>query len=279
MRYRNPLLLILAAAISACTGDSTTAPMVPIPPGPAVLLRDVEIPNLPSPFYHFEYDAAGRVKTASFASGLRMYDVTYDGSGRIAEMSNNALGNRDRLDYSYDNAGRANAVRYVDPNGVVFTKLSFSYNGQKLTGIERQRLLNSAFVVDKTMSLSYHPDGNLSEITEHRPAVAGQQDETTTVDRFELYDDKINVDGFGLLHTEFFDHLVLLPGVQLQKGNPGREIRTGDGINFTVDYTYTYDDRNRPLIKSGDVRLSNGPDAGQRVQTRSAFSYFDANGR
>jgi hypothetical protein len=274
MRFRYPVSLLLAAAVAACSGESgTTAPTVPLPPAPAVLLRDVQIPNLPSPFYQFEYDASGRVKTASFASGLRVYDVTYDGD-RISEMHNDAVGNRDKLLYSYDNAGRVNAIRYVDPNGVVFTKLAFSYTGQKLTGIERQRLLNSAFVIDKTTSLSYYPDGNLLEITEHRPAVVGQQDETTGVDRFELYDDKTNVDGFSLLHPEFFDHLVLLPGVQLQKGNPGREIRTGDGINFTVDYSYTYDDRNRPLTKSGAGRLSNGADAGQQFQTRSVFSYF-----
>jgi hypothetical protein len=45
----------------------------------------------------------------------------------------------------------------------------------------------------------------------------------TTVDLFEQYDNKVNVDGFSLIHDDFFDHLVLLPGVQLQKGNPGRQ--------------------------------------------------------
>ena len=102
-----------------------------------------------------------------------------------------------------------------------------------------------------------------------------REEETTTVDRFERYDDKINVDGFSLLHEEFFDHKVLLPGVQLQKGNPARQTHTGDGVNYAVDYIYTYDDLNRPLTKAGALTFSNGPDAGKTFATRSIFSYYD----
>jgi hypothetical protein len=155
----------------------------------------------------------------------------------------------------------------------VYTVLFMSYDGQKLTGIERDRRVEGGFIVDKTMSLSYDSDGNVREITEHHPVTDDQQ-ETTTVDRFEGYDAKTNVDGFSLIHDEFFDHLVLLPGVQLQKGNPARQIHTGDGINFTVDYDYSYDDKGRPLTKNGSVTVSNGSDAGQRFQTTSIFSYF-----
>ena len=274
MRYRTSLLSILVAAVSACNGEpGTTAPTPPPPPEPAVLLRDIVISNLPSPYYHFEYDAAGRVVTASFASGLTDYEVVYDRGGRITEMRNTAV-NRDRLAYIYDNAARVSAILYADPSGAVYTRLSLTYDGQRLTRLERRRVVDGAFVLDKTMSLSYYADGNLQEITEHRPSVDGQQDETTTVDRFEQYDDKLNVDGFGLIHDDFFDHLVLLPGVRLQKGNPARQIHTGDGLNFAVDYTYTYDDKNRPLTKTGDALLLNGADAGRRIPLSSVFSYY-----
>jgi hypothetical protein len=272
MRYRNSLLLLVVAAVSACHDGSTTPDPYPVPPAPAVLLRDIVIPSLPSPYYHFEYDADGRVIMASFASGLRQYQVQYDG-GRISEMKNVAVLNGDRLTYVYDDAGRVASVRYVDSNGLVYTVLFMSYDGQKLTGIERDRRVEGGFIVDKTMSLSYDSDGNVREITEHHPVTDDQQ-ETTTVDRFEGYDAKTNVDGFSLIHDEFFDHLVLLPGVQLQKGNPARQIHTGDGINFTVDYDYSYDDKGRPLTKNGSVTVSNGSDAGQRFQTTSIFSYF-----
>ena len=275
MRHRISRLLILAAAIVACKDSGTTAPTPPVPPPSPVLLRDIVIPSLPSPYYHFEYDATGRVTSLSFASSLFTYDVRYDSRGRIGEMRNITLATGTRLVYAYDDSNRAVSVRYVDSNGVTFTLLIFSYEGQKLTGIERDRRVDGGFIIDKTVSLSYYADGNLRELTEHRPAIEGQQDETTTVDHFEQYDDKINVDGFSLILEEFFDHKVLLPGVQLQKGNPARQTHTGDGVNYSVDFSYTYDGRNRPLTKSGALTFSNGPDAGRIFQTSSVFSYFD----
>jgi hypothetical protein len=260
--------------LAACSDAMLSPPPPPPPPPPpTVLLKDIVIPTLPSPYYHFEYDATGRIAVASFASGLTNYDVTYDG-GRIAELRNNILVNHDRLVYVYDDAGRVSLVREVDETGVTFTLVVLSYDGQRLIGLERDRRAQGGFVIDKTMSMTYDADGNLQDLTEHRPAVTGLQDEETSVVHFEQYDAGINVDGFGLIHDDFFDHLVLLPGVQLQKTNPRRETRTGDGLNYVVDYTYTYDNQNRPLSKIGALTITNGADAGRQVQTNSAFSYY-----
>jgi hypothetical protein len=265
--------MLAATALSACSGDSgTTAPTEP-PRASAVLLKDIVIPNLPSPYYHFEYGTDGRVSLASFASGLTIYDVTYD-RGRISELTNTTLGNHDHLEYVYEDADRVAAIKYVRPDGVVSTVVFFTYEGRQLTGVERNRRVTSGFIIDKTMTFAYYPDGNVRLITEHRPAIEGVQDETTTMDLYELYDDKINVDGFGLLHTEFFDHLILLPGAPLQKGNPGRVRHTGDGDNFTVDYAYRYDESNRPLSKSGTANFTTGPLAGRTFETLSVFSYY-----
>ncbi len=279
MRFRHAGLLILAAALAACNGESgTTAPTAPTPPDPTpspVLLRDMVLSNLPSPFYHFEYDAAGRIKFASYASDLTRYDVTYDNAGRLSEMQNNILVNHDRLEYFYDDAGRVDEVRYVRSDGSVFTVVFLSYDGPKLTGLERDRRVESGFIVDKRVSFSYYPDGNLMDVTEHRPPVDGGQIETTTVDHYEQYDEGINVDGFSLIHDDFFDHLVLLPAVQLQKGNPARETRTGDGINFSITYSYDYDGKNRPRVKHGVVTLTNGTDAGKVIPISSTFSYYN----
>jgi hypothetical protein len=274
MRPRFTYLLMLAAAIAACGDAGTTAP-IPTPPEPvpAVPLREVVIPNLPSPYYHFDYDAAGRVKAASFASGLRNYTVTYAGD-RITEVKNDAVGNLDRLLYEYDGSGRVGEIRTIDRDGVLYIVLRFAYTDGKLTGLERKRLLNGVLVVEKQVSLSYHPDGNLKEISEHRPRVEGRQEEATSVVRFDQYDTRTNVDGFTLLQPEFFEHLILLPFVQLQKGNPGRETRTGDGVNYVVDYVYDYDGTGRPLTKRGDGMFSNGENAGQRFQTRADFTYY-----
>ncbi|HST06613.1 MAG TPA: hypothetical protein VLJ83_00480 [Gemmatimonadaceae bacterium] len=258
--------------MASCSNDSSV--MAPAPGPQAVLLKDIIIDRLPSPYYHFEYDASQRISVVSFASGFTHYDVAYDGD-RISELRNNIVVNHDRLVYVYDDGGRVTTIKYTDENDVVFTVLFFSYTGQQLTGLERDLRVTGGFVRDKTMSFSYDADGNLLELTEHRPAVEGLQTETTTVDRFERYDGGINVDGFDLLHDDFFDHLALLPTVQLQKGNPARVTHTGDGDNYTVDYTYRYDSRHRPVSRSGDLAFLTGQDAGRHFQVSATFSYYN----
>ena len=273
-RSTQKLFLIILACTYACGRDhGLTTPTPPDPPAAKVLVKDIVIPNLPSPYYHFEYDTAGRVIAASFASELRRYDVVYDGS-KLTEMRNNILVNKDRLVYVYNSAGNVSEVTYNDSAGTTYTRLRFAYDGPKLVGLLRERRSGAGFIVDKTISFSYDSDGNLFEIVDHRSAIAGQQEEATFVDRFEQYDAGINVDGFSLIHNEFFDHLVLLPQVQLQQGNPRRETRTGDGVNYTVDYSYVYDEKNRPLTKTGELTITNGPETGRRFQTNSVFSYY-----
>ena len=273
-RYRYSLLLVaLLAAVSACGSDrmSITAPLPD--PLPTVQLKDIVIPHLPEPYYHFAYDATGRMTTASFASDFTMYTLSYTG-GRLSEMQNNIIVNHDRLVYSYDNSEHVKQIDYTDATGVVFTQVRFTYDGAKLTGVERQRKTASGFIVDKTLTMAYGADGNLSVLTEHRPAIAGVQDDATFTDTFENYDTGINVDGFGLLHDEFFDHLILLPRVQLQKSNPGRITRSGDGINYRVEDTYLYDGLNRPRSKMGTLTITNGAMAGQQFPDAAFFTYY-----
>jgi hypothetical protein len=272
MRARNLVIAMIAVAgLSSCSGDMrVTAP----PPPASVRLKDIVIPHLPSPYYHFDYDGQGMVSSVSFASGLTTYDVTYSG-GRIGEMRNNTIANHDRLVYVYDDAGRVAAIRETDENGVVFIALFFTYAGDKLTQLERDRRVTGGFIIDKTLSFSYDADGNLLELTDHRPAIDGVQLETTVKDRFEQYDNGINVDAFSLIHNDFFDHLVLLPTAQLQKSNPRRVTRTGDAENYTVDYNYFYDGLNRPREAIGDLAFTTGPSAGQHFQVASVFSYYD----
>jgi hypothetical protein len=265
----------MAAAVGCGQSDGVTAPPPPPAPPPPVGtgLKDIVVSSLPSPYYHFEYDSTGRVTFVSFASDFTRYDVSYAG-GSISEMRNNILVNHDRLVYVYDDSGRVAVVREMDQSGVDFMLLVFTYEGRKLIGVERDRRVTGGFVIDKIVSLSYYPDGNLRQRAFHRPAIAGVQDEQNYADVFEQYDTGVNVDGFSLLHDEFFDHLVLLPDLQLQKGNPRRETRTGDGINYVVDYTYTYDGSNRPLTKLGAGTLTNGTNAGQQFQTSAVFTYY-----
>ena len=267
-------MLMVAAACS-----DYKAPTAPggsdEPPPPVVLLKDLVIPNLPAPYYHFAYDESGRIVRVSFASNFTMYDVQY-ANQRISQLHNNILVNHDRLVYVYDDASRVREVDYTDAAGNIFTRLHLAYSGTRLTTLNRERLTNAGtFVLDRTTTLGYGADGNLSDLTQHYSAIEGIQNEITYNDHFENYDTGTNVDAFGLLHSEFFDHLVLLPMVQLQKGNPRRITHTGDGDNYVVDYTYTYDAKNRPQAKTGDLVFLTGDHAGQHFNDSATYSYYD----
>lgn len=279
MRYRYLLLFLVVTIMFSCKKEKQTIdqlsspPSSPIPlPSSTVRIKDVVIAHLPSPFYHFEYNAAGKVSFVSYASDFSRYDVSYNGD-KISEMRNNILVNKDRLQYFYDNAGRVNAVTYADSTGQVYTRINLTYDGAKLIKMQRERKIGPDFLVNKTITMFYYADGNLLNLTVHYPAIAGQNESTYT-DWYEQYDNKINAEGFSLLHDEFFDHFVFLPGVQLQKNNPGNITRTGDGNNYKVDYTYTYNDRSAPLTKSGDFVFTSGPNTGQRFQLSSTYTYY-----
>jgi len=264
------LLTVIIFISNSCKKETNC--LQPAPPVQPVLLKEINIPNLPSPFYRFEYNIAGQPITASYASGLFIYDIIHSG-GKISEMRNNIIVNKDRLLYSYDNAGMVSAVMYADSNGTVYKRMYFTYDGQRLIKAERELKSGAGFIVEKTMTFSYHADGNLIERTDYRHPINGQM-EYTAIDRFEQYDSKINVDGFSLIHNEFFDHFVLLPGVQLQKNNPAKLTRSGDGFNYKIDYTYTYNDKSLPLTKRGNAIITSGPQTGQQFQTNSVFSYY-----
>ena len=130
------------------------------------------------------------------------------------------------------------------------------------------------FAIERTLNFSYHRNGNLLELRDHRHFIDGRQPEALYVDRFEQYDDKVNTDDFMLLHS-VNEHLVLLPGAKLQHNNPLRNIRTGDGVNYEISYAYTYNSEKCPLQKKGEMRLTSGPQAGQRISISSSFSYYE----
>ena len=272
-------LFLVVAALACVDGPSPTGPGSSPPPPPPPLpppiadvrLKDIEIPDLPSPFYRFEYDSAGKVTFASFASDLRTYEIQYVGN-RITGMVSTRFA-REQLSYFYDEeTGKVTNVTYTDPLGFVYVRIRLTYVGERLVTLERERRVGENFLFDKVLSFTYDSRGNLVELTDERLAFPGQT-EATFVDVFEQYDEGINVDGFSLIHNEFFDHLVLLPGVRLQVGNPAGVTRSGSGTNYHIDYTYTYDSSKRPIAKHGEGVFLGGTTAGQRFQTNAIFSY------
>lgn len=266
------LLIVVLELFIACRKREIMPPQPP--PTPAVLVSDIVLERWPSPYYHFEYDSSKKVSLISFASDYNRYDVVYSGD-RISEMRNNATENRDRLQYSYNGEGKVDLIKYIDSTGIVYKTVDLFYDGSRLVKLEHARRTAAGFVSEKTITMSYYADGNLMDITYQFVPLEGLPGGSST-NHFEQYDNKINVDAFSLMKDEGFNHqhLFLLPGVQLQKNNPGKETRTGDGVNYTVDYTYTYNDKNTPLTRKGILLILNTALAGQRSESNSAFSYY-----
>ena len=262
---------IIAATLVACSSDRISAPPPP-PPATGVLLKDVVYDRLPSPYYHFDYDGTGKLSAASFASGAATYSLNYQGD-RIHDIDV-ASGTAEKLFYTYDDSDRVVAIRDRDATGANAQLWFFTYDGRHLTSIERDRAVPGGFIVELVMGFLYDPAGNLLEMSQHYPSTDGVQPEQNFVDVFERYDDKVNVDDFDLLHPGFFDKLILLPGVKLQTSNPGRVVHVGDGPQYTVDYSYTYDDQKRPLTRSGTLLFVTGPNAGQTFALGATYSYY-----
>jgi hypothetical protein len=275
MNYKVLISAVLIVTAVSCKHEQLdTAPVVIVTPPPPLpmLLKDIVIPNLPSPYYHFEYNPSGSLAFASFASDYFRFDVKYEGQ-RVSEMVNNVFANSNKLQFVYDNAGRIKLINYIDMNGSVYRKFNLTYDGSKLTGMERQIRFNNDFITNKTMSMSYYADTNLFQLKVHYPAIDGQPESNYTI-TYDQYDNKFNADDFMLLHNEFFEPLIILPGVRLQKNNPGKETLSGVTSSYTVNYLYTYNDKNLPLDKKGDLTWTSGPDAGKKFQTSQFYSYY-----
>jgi hypothetical protein len=245
------------------------------PPGREIFLKDVVVQNLPSPYYHFDYDTSGHVNKVSFASGLQVYEVEYE-SNRIRQMNNTSVANKDKVLFDYDNQGKVGVIKVTNEAGQELKRSFLTYDANnRLKEMEWEvKAAVGGFALDRTLSFTYHGDGNLLELRDHRHSINGQQPEALYIDRYEKYDDKINIDDFMLLHSSG-NHLALMPGVHLQANNPQKLVRTGDGVNYEINYTYTYNDIKSPVQKKGDMLMTNGPQAGQHFEVGTTFSYYE----
>jgi len=272
MKAKYALLFFLVIAIISCKKGTTPRPHPPSPPSSLGKLKDMNERNLPSPYYHFEYNDSGDISQASFSAGLRNYQVSYAGEA-ILKMQNNNGANTDRLEYVYDN-GELVLIKVIDKTGLLYRRCFITWlpSGQLEELDWEVSVGNGVFAQEEAQTFSYFPDKNVKEIVYHDYAV-GPQTEATYKDEFENYDDKVNADGFTLLHIAP-RHLILLPEFKIQLNNPRRNVRTGDGVNYEVDYTYTYDTEGRPTVKTGDLLWTSGKDSGTRFQPWSTFSYY-----
>jgi hypothetical protein len=270
---------ILAAAITcimACHKGGNPVTDIPEPPDrQLILVKDIVISNLPSPYYHFEYSDSGKISLASFAADFLITKFDYN-KNLVLRSHNSGPANQDQLNYLYDSIQRPIQIDYMNKDGKTYKRVKCMYNGFQLQLLTRSVKIANVFVIEKVMKFTYNPGGNLRRIEQHFPAIEStNQDSASFSDDFEAYDTSINPEGFSLLHDEFFDNLVVIPGIVIQKSNPGKVKRTGDGLNYEITNKYTYTNNNAPLIRSGDILITNGKDAGRHITSNSQFSYYE----
>jgi len=129
MKYTSILFIACFMLMVSCRKEEAPQPL-PSPGEPIdihnILLRDMIIKNLPSPYYHFEYDDSAFITQASCKSGFNVYNLSYS-KGRISQMQNNTAVNKDRLVYVYEN-GLVTQINFIKEAGVFFKKSSLTYS-------------------------------------------------------------------------------------------------------------------------------------------------------
>ena len=256
----------------------------PYPPPPSaaarkILLKDITIPGLPSPFYHFEYNPDSTVSKVAFDDDLATYTVLYT-NNKIAEMRNNAGGpdflNHDTLRYVYDGTGKVRVIHFINRSGVIFRRVHFVYNGDRVTAINWEQGVDDHFVTDRTLTFGYYADGNVKTIATHDADPQGSTAGSNSTTLFEQYDDKFNVDDFSLVHSGINDHLFLLQGFRLQKNNPGKVTFTQDShVNDNIVLnTYTYNNDSTPSLKKGAQTFIGSALPGQTFSISTHYTYY-----
>ena len=266
------ILLVAVLAIS-CKKDNRVIeqPQLALPDDTAhVLLKDIVASAVPSPFYHFVYDGK-YVKEISFAKSYDVYRLQYE-NNRLIRMLN--INNNDHLEYTYTNR-RVSLI--TEFSGVTQQKLYecfFDYdNHDHLIQVRWFRFVNNNTVKKpyRKVVLTYYADDNLQSIDDYFTDNNGQFVFDSNK-QFKEYDTGINVDDFGLLKN-FFEPLLFLPSVKLQKNNPGTEIITTAENEYKVAYQYQYNNR-LPIALQGTWIATKGTEKGQTVHFSTAYSYY-----
>jgi hypothetical protein len=264
---------MIVLLIAACSKPVDPKPLPPPPDDTSgVRLKEVAINSLPSPYFHFDYNDSGYVTNLDFAQGFFTYQLQYE-SKRLVKMTNTR--NNDYLLYQYAN-GQVAAIKHMD---AVTAKPGWHYEFTYYTNRQLKQIRwfhfeddsNDSVLVRKVV-LIYYPDGNLSEFDDYRRNGNNEVTWSGTVE-FKSYDQGINVDDFYLF-KDFFDDVLFLPQVKLQKNNAKQTISSGINNDFKIDYTYQYNDKNVPLVKSYDMLQVRGSDAGKRFTGAERFFYY-----
>ncbi len=267
-RLFNLIALAGLLMITACEKDMDTAPSSPVLPDDkrTILLKDVVEQGMPSPYFHFDYDS-GYASHISFASGFFQYDVKYNDK-RVASMTNRPDGAK--LTYFYSE-GKVARIR-KEVFGLLMWSYEMKYTNNQLNEVKWYRHHTAGdSILERKMELFYRPDGNLSMYKNYMRTPGAEPALVQTV-IFTNYDNGKNVDDF-YLYKSFFEDLLYLPQVKLQKNNPGMVRILGDQNDFEIEYVYTYQD-GLPVQKKGTFRQTRGNGPGGITHLLTTYTYY-----
>lgn len=264
------LLLLMAGCNKDKNDQNLTGPPPPADDARTVLLKDVVVQSLPSPYFHFTYDNQQYVKGIDFAAGFFQYEVEYENK-RVKKMTN--LPNGNTIVYSYNNGlvSEVNELSGLTGNKVFQYKFFYNGNHQLVQMLWLDFNSSANGHVFKKAIFSYYPDGNLAKI-EHYFDLSETQLVLEKTDFFSDYDNKTNVDDFHLV-KEFFETYLFLPQVKLQKNNPRKQKIVTVQNDYEIVYTYTYQD-NLPVSKFGIMTQTRGSGSGQMQELKTWFNYY-----
>jgi len=139
MRYNEAFrIVVFTLLLASCKKDHTTNPPTPPPPDPVkkVLLKDITIPNLPSPYYHLEYNSDSMITKVDFSKKpftVWAGDKSYQSESII--ISTGATAKLLGLPYpggplidKFAATGNANRFKFPEPQ---IPGLNFSFSGLK----------------------------------------------------------------------------------------------------------------------------------------------------
>lgn len=262
------LLLGFTLAVTACKKERVPVPAPP-PAGDdrsAVLLKDIVEVSLPSPYFHFSYNDSGYVKEIGFADGFFYYDVFYE-SKRVSLLQNRI--DNSRLDYSYVNGKVARIAK--SNGGKISWTYPLSYQNNQLKEVNWYRHEAGDSVLERKVVLFYGTDENLSSYEDYWRNGSGELKRSRTF-VYSNYDKGTNVDDFCLFKN-FFEDVLFLPGVKLQKNNPGLVHILGDQNDYEISYSYTYKN-DLPIEKTGRMKQTRGESGNKEVKLTTLYSYY-----
>lgn len=266
-------LIMVCVLFNACKKyDGPPKPPPPEEPQTKVgKLKEKIVQNLPNPFYHFDYTDKGVVTGINFASGFYIYQLSY-ANNRLAKMVNAFNGNA--MMYNYIN-GKVTSIRDIRPDGIVLWNYSFEYSADsKLKEVRWYSMIlaGADSVLLRKVTLEYHADGNLASFEDYRDATGQGQLEWMQKISYSNYDQEQNVDDFSIL-KDFFDNLLYLPGVRLQKNNARKELIKGTQNDYDITNTWQYQN-GKPVLKMANVVQTRGNQVGDLGNFSTNYSYY-----